>query len=184
MEPRLIGIHGIARSGKDTVANFLVENHFFQRYGFADPLRNFIATITGIPVSMLMDSPIKEEVYEPLGKSPRYMMQTLGTEWGRNLIHPEIWVKAANVAWRSCKQHLQKSMVIPDVRFENEANFIRENNGEIWVITRPRTLTVNEHISEAGITIQPEDTLIHNGGTINDLYDIVDDLIFPPAETA
>lgn len=179
--PRLIGIHGLARSGKDTVANFLVDSHFYQRYAFADPLRRFVADITGIPFSSLIDGPAKEETYEPLGQSPRYMMQTLGTEWGRQMIHPLIWIRAAQVQWESCKQFLQKSMVIPDVRFENEADFIRENGGQMWFIKRDGALAVNEHVSEAGVQVKPGDAVINNDGTINDLYDAIDDLIFLPA---
>ena len=178
--PRLIGIHGRARSGKDTVANFLVENHFYLRYAFADPLRGFVSRITGIPVEDLIDGPTKEEIYEPLGKSPRYMMQTLGTEWGRNLINSEIWVQAMIVKYEEAQRNCV-CMVVPDVRFENEASIIRKLGGQLWHITRPGTLTVNEHVSEAGVEPQPDDYLIHNGGSINDLYDVIDDLIFPLA---
>ncbi len=86
---KIIGLHGLARSGKDTLASYLVEHHGFVRIGLADPLRKFVSDITGIPLEDLMDGPTKETPLEWLNnKSPRVLMQTLGTEWGRELIGP------------------------------------------------------------------------------------------------
>jgi len=181
--PRLIGIHGKARSGKDTVANFLVENHFFFRYAFADPIRGFVARLTGIPLQDLIDGDIKDQIYEPFGCTPRYMMQTLGTEWGRNLICHDIWVKAMETKWEEVK-HNNVAMVVPDIRFDNEADIVRKLGGEVWIIHRSNTPKVESHASEAGISPTPEDLLIINNGTINDLYDTIDDIIFPPPKTA
>ncbi|WP_212625363.1 deoxynucleotide monophosphate kinase [Pseudomonas sp. PP3] len=57
-------------------------------------------------------------------------------------------------------------IIIKDIRFENEAHFIRLLNGEIWHIIRDNVESVKTHSSEAGIKVKPEDTVIHNNGTL------------------
>lgn len=57
-------------------------------------------------------------------------------------------------------------VIIKDIRFENEAHFIRTLNGEIWHIVRDNLESVKTHSSEAGIKVKPEDTIIHNNGTL------------------
>lgn len=57
-------------------------------------------------------------------------------------------------------------IIIKDIRFENEAHFIRTLNGEIWHIIRDNVESVKTHSSEAGIKVKPEDTIIHNNGTL------------------
>lgn len=94
---RIVGITGRARSGKDTLADMIVAA---SRSGiwmsFADPIRHFIARVSGLPYAELVDSPRKETPIPDLGnKSPRQMMQTLGTEWGRDLIDSDLWIKVA-----------------------------------------------------------------------------------------
>ena len=90
-----------------------------------------------------------EEMY---GQTYRYLAQTLGTEWGRELIHPDLWIMCL-------KYRLQKTyspIIIDDVRFENEAKFIREH-GQLFYIHNnnvPEETIINkdeqQHISEAG----------------------------------
>ncbi|MFK3973612.1 deoxynucleotide monophosphate kinase [Pseudomonas sp. NPDC087358] len=57
-------------------------------------------------------------------------------------------------------------LVIKDIRFENEADYLRSRNGIIWHISRTSAAQVNLHSSEAGISIQPLDTHIDNNDTI------------------
>jgi len=59
-------------------------------------------------------------------------------------------------------------IIIKDIRFENEAHFIRTLNGEIWHIIRDNVESVKTHSSEAGIKVKPEDAVIHNNGTLED----------------
>ena len=162
---RLIGIHGKARAGKDTVAEFLRE-HAFVRNAFADPIRYAVAEMFELTLAQILGHQ-KEEVIDWLGRSPRYLMQTLGTEWGRNLVHRDVWLLIAKQAWKTIPP-TYKGMVIPDVRFENEAAWIREE-GELWIIERPGVAAVESHISEAGITPKPGDKLIINDGSFEDL---------------
>ncbi|KAF1309631.1 hypothetical protein BLX42_18350 [Pseudomonas sp. SG-MS2] len=59
-------------------------------------------------------------------------------------------------------------IIIKDIRFENEAKYIRDLGGEIWHIVRDDATKIKEHSSEAGIAVASSDTVIHNNGTIAD----------------
>ena len=163
-QPPLIGIAGRARSGKDTVANFIIAAIGGYRYSFADPIRAML-----VPLGVDMSDPYwqtrKEDVIPALGVSPRRMMQTLGTEWGRNLINPDLWIIMAH------QRLLQNGpgMVIPDVRFENEAAWVRKHGGWIIHVIRPEAKAVEAHASEDGIEIQDTDAQIFNSGTLEEL---------------
>lgn len=160
----LIGIAGRARSGKDTVANFIIAAIGGYRYSFADPIRAMLA-----PLGVNMSDPYwqarKEELIPALGVSPRRMMQTLGTEWGRQLINPDLWLIMAH------QRLLQNGpgMVIPDVRFDNEAAWIRKHGGRIIHVFRPDTKAVEAHASEDGIEMQDTDVRLFNSGTLEEL---------------
>jgi len=94
MKPLLFGLAGIARSGKDTAAQHLVTQHGFHSYAFADPLRDGLMHILNLSPCDF-EGEQKEQVLPWLGRSPRYLMQTLGTEWGRDTVHPELWLLLA-----------------------------------------------------------------------------------------
>lgn len=171
----LIGIHGAAGSGKDTIAEYLVAYHDFVRYGFADPIKNGLAIMLGLSPCDFAERERKEAPHPRYGVSPRRMAQTLGTEWGRQMVHPNVWVTAAEVHCRRLACGGWTGIVIPDVRFENEATWIRANGGRIWHILRPDAPVVEAHSSEAGIAydLAGGDALIHNGGTLERLYEHV-----------
>ena len=168
----LIGIAGRARSGKDTVANFIVAAIGGYRYSFADPFRAML-----VPLGVDMSDPYwqarKEEPIPALGVSPRRMMQTLGTEWGRQLINPDLWHIMAH------QRLLQNGpgTVISDVRFDNEAAWIRKHGGRIIHVFRPDTKAVEAHASEDGIEMQDTDVRLFNSGTLEELLLSVRELL-------
>ena len=168
----LIGITGRARSGKDTVANFIIAAIGGYRYSFADPIRAML-----VPLGVDMSDPYwqarKEEPIPALGVSPRRMMQTLGTEWGRQLINPDLWLIMAH---QRLLQH-GSGMVISDVRFDNEAAWIRKHGGRIIHVFRPDTKAVEAHASEDGIEMQDTDVRLFNSGTLEDLQLSVRELL-------
>lgn len=160
----LIGLHGKARSGKDTVASFILAARGGYIYSFADPIRAML-----LPLGVDMRDPYwlarKEEDIPAINASPRRLMQTLGTEWGRSLIHPELWLTLAT-------QRLINAgpgMIVSDVRFENEAEWVRSKRGRIIHIERPDAQAVAEHASEAGVERRPEDIYILNNESLDDL---------------
>ena len=169
----LIGLCGAAGSGKNTVADFLTDSNGgpFVQIAFADPLYECVSTITGLPVDRLKDRDVKEAVIPWLGKSPRQLLQTLGTEWGRGTVHPEIWIR---IAMERAGQHQTFSgVVVTDVRFDNEAQAIVDAGGEVWRVARPgwRCLADDAatHPSEAGVSDHLIARIIDNSGSLDDL---------------
>lgn len=160
----LIGIAGPARSGKDTAANFLFTEYGYLIRSFASPIRDMLKVLGIDPVD-LRDN--KDEVTTIYGKTPRYMMQKLGTDWGRDDINPDIWVIRME-QWLNT--HRYSDVVIPDIRFENEADLIRSRGGIIIHITCRGGIEGN-HKSEDGIKVNfQDDYVIDNGGTIDELH--------------
>ena len=174
----VIGIAGRARVGKDTVAETLLRIGAARyRYGFADPIRKMLKVGFGV----CMDDPawqaVKEQPIEWLGRSPRELMQTLGTEWGREMVHRDVWLRLADRALLGAGD----GMVISDVRFENEATWVREAAGLVIHVVRPSAEAVAPHASEAGILFHPDvDVLIFNTGSIDELRHHVAELFRQP----
>lgn len=165
----LIGIAGRARSGKYTLAWRLAEKYGFQIYAFANPLKRVLAQLTGWGDEHLYGE--WKDAIDPLwGFSPRVAMQKLGTEWGRSL-NPEFWLL---VAERCMPQ--SGHVVISDVRFDDEAEFVRER-GLLIHLHRADAPQVTDHISEAGVEANAEDVILSNDGTIFDLYRKIDGLV-------
>lgn len=135
--------------------------------------------------------------------SPRIMLQTLGTEWGRNAVHPDIWINyMLSVAktllhesgdtkfWNYIPDcglveedrdpHI-KGVVVSDVRFPNEFKAIREVGGSVIRVLRPETdaqslsIGIENHASETSdFSLDSFDFLVQNEKGLRELYDSVD----------
>jgi hypothetical protein len=157
----LIGIAGARQSGKTTLANLLSERHGLRHTSFAEPMREFVAAILGISVDELeaaKESPVPwlDDV------TPRWMLQTVGTEWGRRMIHEELWV-------RSALHRAGSTAVLSDVRFPNEAHAIRDRGGYVLRVHRPEELAIGQHASETPLDSEWVDLEIDNSGTPEDM---------------
>lgn len=172
----LIGLAGPAGVGKDTAAGYLRAAHSFRQIAFADPIRAMLQA--ALPLEPKdFEHGRKEEILPEIGKSPRQLMQLLGTEWGRNLVHPEIWVRLAEDKVIAEHVTLGRALVVSDVRAENEAAMIRKYRGVIVHLQRKAAARVAAHSSEAGIAVQPRDQVIRNDGRPEDLFAALDILV-------
>ena len=160
---RLIGIAGPARAGKDTLCSYMLDNldGIWLRSSFADPLKDMLRAI-GVDCS----DDAKAVVSDDYGVTPRHMMQTLGTEWGRQTIDNDIWVKAF------ARLNAGKCVIVPDVRFENEAELVREHGILIHLVGRGGI--EGNHVSENAIEFKPGDIVIDNSRDLAWLYGQVD----------
>jgi hypothetical protein len=117
----IIGLTGLAGSGKSVVADVLVNEFGFTRVKFADPLKNMIRRMLAdmghieFDIERMIEGDLKEVPIPELGVTPRHLMITLGTEWGRDLVHADIWVRL----WAARAECLP-NVVADDVRFDNE----------------------------------------------------------------
>jgi len=169
--PTVIGLAGLKGAGKDTVAAHLISMYGFTRVAFGDPLKAAIAAMFEVDPAFLEQRENKERPVEKvLGYTPRVLWQTLGTEWGRQIIDRDIWVKLANRKIRRLQDAGSSLIVVPDVRFPNEIEFFRSLvGGAVWWIHRPGENN-DTHASENSIDITMADDVIHNNGTIEMLY--------------
>lgn len=172
MKQILIGLHGLARTGKDTAANYLAAHYALIAYAFASPLKLAVQQMFNLTADQL-NGALKETLLPAIGKSPRELMQLLGTEWGRHLVHNDLWLLLARQNMDNMLE-LQDGylpgFVISDVRFENEAAWIRTQGGTVLHLLRPDAAAVNPHISEAGVAIHDNDFVIRNDADLQHLY--------------
>ena len=172
--PSTIGLTGVAGSGKDTVADILCREYGFVRMSFASPLKAAVKTMFSLTESHV-NGELKEQPIGWLGGvTPRHIMQTLGTEWGREHICDDVWIRVADIVHASIlEQNPSARIVITDVRFENEADWVRSIGGNVWFIVRPNAGTSHKHSSESGIPACTEDSVIDNSAGIEYLPETV-----------
>lgn len=138
----IIGLVGFIGSGKGTVADILTRNHGFSKESFADAVKDAIAPIFGWERHLLEGDTLESRKWrespdewwtEKFGKpfSPRYALQLMGTEAGRNVFHTDLWVLSLLRRIDPAKNY-----VIADVRFPNEIDLIREHGGKVVRVKR------------------------------------------------
>jgi len=175
----VIGVHGKKRHGKDTIGAFVSAfSSNKKQYAFAGPVKEATSAIFGLPLSAMYEG--DREKQDPFWElSPRVMMQMVGTDCSRNVIRNDIWLKRAEQELEKETLHTElddmSAFVVTDVRFDNEAAWVRDR-GEVWHVIRPRLLTpdnVDAHASEAGILEGPNDVIFINDGSITELLGLV-----------
>jgi hypothetical protein len=188
-DPILVALTGPAGSGKDTAAELLSERHGFERYAFADPIKDMLTALlvgAGLDYAYLFERRLKELPIPYIGHSGRRLMQTLGTEWGR-AIDPDLWVNLAALQLglhdlpRSAPIH--DRIVITDLRFPNEAEWVRRMGGLVVRVVRD-VPAIAAHESEAHTRDMRADHEILNTGTLADLADQVAEFAAPFAPIA
>ena len=165
----LVAFTGPAGCGKSTAADMLVYAGW-ERVKFASTLKQMCRAM-GMTDDMIEGG--EKENPQSLfgGQTPRYIMQTLGTEWGRKVIHPDLWVSITSA---DIQRHLDdgRNVVVDDCRFQNEANRIRALGGTVVGIAGRGGIS-GEHESELGVA---PDFIIDNNGTLADLEKAVDQI--------
>lgn len=171
---KIIGLAGLARSGKTTIADHLAL-YGYHAIAFADPLRAILRDVLNVPDQYMNVD--KETDIPPYGASYRKLMQTFGTA-GR-LITPALWIQLLE---SELKEHADDStpIVVTDVRYLNEAFWVRRH-GTLWHVRRPDQdpAATRSHSSEAGIDPWYEEPILINDGDINHLLDQVDQIMHP-----
>jgi hypothetical protein len=140
----IVGLVGFIGAGKGTVADLLVERHGFFKESYANSLKDACSIIFGWDREMLEGATPESRAWreqkdewwsEKLGKefSPRLALQLMGTEAGRDVFHPDLWV---HTVMRRCERAPWNNYVIADVRFPNEINAIVNSGGKVIRVRR------------------------------------------------
>jgi hypothetical protein len=170
----IIGLTGKAGAGKDSVADYLVAAHGFIKLSFASPIKAGLNAMFGWTDEDWANRAWKERVQPLLGKSPRQLAQTLGTEWGRQTVYNDIWVDATLTAAPRFKR-----VVIADVRFDNEAEAILAQTGSaVFDVQRHTAPEVAAHSSEGGVSFNLITDAIMNTSDFDSLYAQIDSTIY------
>ncbi len=178
----LIGFLAKKRHGKNTAGDYLVKNYNFTEMAFATQLKEGIKAIYGLNDDQLYGDK-KETVDKFWNVSARTIMQWLGTDIFRKK-DKNFWVKTLERKYInfivSQQQDTNKTktnqinVVVTDVRFQNEVDFIHKYGGKVIKIYRESINDISTHIAEKGIDdIEDYDFLIDNNGTIEDLHNNV-----------
>jgi hypothetical protein len=183
----LIGIVGLMGSGKDTVAEHLVEYHGFKRDSFAKSLKDAVASMFNWDRKLLEGSTKKSREWreqpdafwsERFGKevTPRWVLQQFGTEIMRGQMYDAIWIDSCICRYKG------EPTVISDTRFINEIKTIKAQGGKIICVKNGELPTQKEmqekgaHQSEWDWLNSDFDFVIENNGTKEELFEKVDEL--------
>lgn len=173
----LIGLIGRKRSGKDTFASVLIEEHGFTKAGFADPLREValaIDPIVGMTAlgtrtvrySEVLDHYGYEEAKDRFPEF-RTFLQRLGTDAVRTVIGEDTWVDLA----ASRIDARRSPLVLTDVRFPNEAKAITDRGGYLVRVVRPGQEESDLHPSETALDGWLVNVVVENDGTLEEFLE-------------
>ena len=165
-KPLIIGIAGPAGSGKSIAADFLKRLLGAEERNFADPLKAVASILFDVPIEKFNTQGGKAEFNEFWGITHREMLQKFGTEAMRYGVRDDFWVKRLE----SLLLHSKSTCVlIGDVRFPNEAQFIYDQGGFLIHIVRPGnphlTIEAAAHVSEQALPVKEGDYAIRNSAS-------------------
>lgn len=177
----IIGISGYKGSGKNTLGAYIAGElalnfHNVEFESFAKGFKESVKTIFNWTDDHT-NGPLKEVVDDYWGITPRQAMQTLGTEWGRELISEDIWI---NSLWKRIEYKVKShDIIITDVRFDNEIDFIKKNDGIIINVMRTEGSfeSGDTHVSETGITETEFDYNVLNNGSLHVLQEASQNIV-------
>ena len=193
----IIGICGLIGSGKGTVADYLIDQHNFQKISFADKLKDAVAEMFEWPRPMLEGITPQSRAWrerpdsfwsQELGRdiTPRYVLQVFGTECMRQGFYDGIWVSLVK---KKIQENPDINWVIPDTRFPNEVNMIKSVGGTVWRVKRGENPQWFDHYKYHGVEpkdIHPSewawahsdfDHVITNDDTVAQLHQTIENTI-------
>lgn len=175
----LIGLYSsAAQSGKSSVARYLEYGYGYTVEPFAHTLKAMTATFLislgyTAEQAYTMLTAAKDTKLPALGVDVRHVLRTLGTEWGRDCIHPEVWLRC----WEG-RLNADRLTVVDDVRFLNEAEAVRRHGGIMVRVVRPGFDADAQHRSEGGLdAYEGFDHVIYNDGSLEERRHTVDDVL-------
>jgi hypothetical protein len=184
--PQIIAITGKKQHGKDTVGNYLAEKYGYIRLSFADAIKDMLRVSFGFSEEQLNGSQ-KENVDLFWKITPRQVMQYVGTELFRDKMSALIPHVGQNFWVLILKKKIydrleinpEAKFVIPDLRFQNELDFVNEMGGFTISVVRPEmdNNAFSDHSSETTVEQLKTNINLINSRSIEHLQDLVDQSI-------
>jgi len=199
----IVGICGFISSGKGTAADYLVDNYNFKKESFANSVKDAVSVIFNWDRDLLEGQTPESRLWRETPDaywsnmmerefSPRYALQLMGTESGRNVFHQNLWVYSTFNRMIPGNRY-----VLADVRFPNEIMEIKKNGGSVIRIKKgpePVWYTAAEednihstnnmethfsqiHYSEWAWIGQEFDYVIENNGTLEEFEGKLEKLV-------
>jgi len=172
--PRLVALCASSMgSGKSEVASIL-RDHGYHSVKLAAPVKALTRAffkacgVAGHKLDDMVDGDLKETpcaITPYRAISPRVVMQTLGTEWGRGIIHPDIWADL-------CAEHIDRILdsgyrvVVDDLRYPNEWRMLKTFGAFVMNLHRPGAQPLNDHPSEGALTAEHFDCTLENDSNL------------------
>ena len=177
----LIGLCGKKQSGKDTIADHIINNYYFRKRAFAEPLKEACKIIFNFSDEQVYGD-LKEVYDERWNETPRHLLQLVGTELFRNTlskysdsIGDNIWLKNFELWYAKNNEH---NIIITDCRFLNEINLIKKLGGLVILIERESLNNLDTHHSENDfLKYNNFDYKILNNSSLDDLFVKVDEIM-------
>jgi len=159
LRPPVIGLVGRAGSGKDTICGFIREMlPTARRLAFADALKDELASVLGVDRSFIDQNK----------HALRGLLQTYGTDYRRQFSGEDYWVRQAEASLKDCLEEGVSPVVFTDVRFENEAELVKNCGGILLLVQRPVASTRSHASEDLPDKIDPDYTL-WNRDSLDDL---------------
>lgn len=175
----LVGVCGKAGAGKDTIADYLINQYKFKKISLADPIKRIVKDVFVLDDHTVYDRIAREQPLEQWNDwSVRKLLQFVGTELFRKNIDDGIWVKSL---WYRVKSDPTSNYVVPDIRFPNEMQYLAVNCPNFFTIKVERdgcngNVGIKGHESEAYDL--ETNYLLKNNSAFEDLYRSVDQLLW------
>ena len=161
--PPIIGLSGVARSGKDTVGRILNEIYDYQVVSFSEALNDALYALNPIVLTWPMQRDYRwvldNHGYEDAKEIPevRRLLQHMGTEVGRKFFGQNVWVDALFARIPEGQR-----TAITNVRFPNEYDAVHAHHGQVWRVHRPGFEASNGHISDTALDNHTFDAVLEN----------------------
>lgn len=184
----IVVLCGRKESGKDVFASVAMRHFGFSRFRFAHPLKNMLRSCLADygydpdEIEMWIEGPFKETPCPAFGgATPRWAMQTLGTEWRMGLNPPASEPMWAEHLARRISQRYAQNIVVPDYRLPEETDVVRRIHARTVRIIRPGKNGPAAHRSETDIDNLPVEFELLNDGTVDEfrakVYDFLKEKI-------
>lgn len=162
LEDYNIALMGRKGSGKSTIAKYFIqEDESFKRVSFAKPLKDMIRTflkaygLNDETVEHMVDGHLKEQPITGLDVTPRHLMQTIGTEWGRECVGEDVWGDLMRGSIQTIHTEGNK-FICDDARFNNEVDNLMEYDTLLIRVMSDKEEAGDGHASEVLPTAQPD----------------------------